>query len=473
MALPLILSTSSLTLMHVIDRMFLSWYSPDALAASLPAGATSFAFISLFFGTAGYVGTFIAQYDGAGLPRRIGPVLWQSVYFSAASSLLLLLAAFVAAPLFGLFGHPPPVLELEIRYFIILTAFGGGEVFGAALSSFYSGRGKTWVVMWCNLAAVAVNFVLDYGLIFGRLGFPAWGIVGAATATVAASWLKAALFAVLILLPRNRERFDTWRGRRFDGELMRRLLRFGLPSGAQFMIDVLAFSLFILLVGRLGRAELAATNLAFTVNSLLFMPMLGMHVATSVLVGRYQGMGRTDWAERSTRSAIRLTMLYMLLFSVALVVFPGVFIDPFLPEEAGEEYQRIAALARLLLLFVAGYSVIDAANLIYSAALKGAGDTAFVMRMLLIVASLGLALPSYLVCVVWPSGIYAAWGVLTAYVFALAAAFYLRYRGGAWKSMRVIEHAAPCETGWSDGPLVETVPSSPPPLDRADVSPRS
>ena len=89
-AVPLILSTSAWSVQHFVDRMFLSWYSPETLAASMPAGILFFTLMSLFIGTASYVSTFVAQYFGAERYERIGPALWQGVYISLLGGLLLL-----------------------------------------------------------------------------------------------------------------------------------------------------------------------------------------------------------------------------------------------------------------------------------------------------------------------------------------------------------------------------------------------
>ena len=76
-ASPLILSMGSWSIMHFVDRMFLTWYNREALAAALPAGVLNFAIGALFLGTAGYVNTFVAQYEGAERPERVGSAVWQ------------------------------------------------------------------------------------------------------------------------------------------------------------------------------------------------------------------------------------------------------------------------------------------------------------------------------------------------------------------------------------------------------------
>ena len=93
-AYPLILSTSAFTIQVFVDRMFLSWYSPQALAAALPTGVLSFNIVSFFMGTSQYVGTFVAQYVGAKSPEKIGNILWQGIYFSAIGGVILITLSF-------------------------------------------------------------------------------------------------------------------------------------------------------------------------------------------------------------------------------------------------------------------------------------------------------------------------------------------------------------------------------------------
>ena len=96
LAFPLILSTGSMTIQHFVDRIFLTWYSPEAIAAAMPAAMISFTFMSLFIGTATYVNTFVAQYFGAKRNDRIGPAVWQGIYFSLIGALCILPLYFLA-----------------------------------------------------------------------------------------------------------------------------------------------------------------------------------------------------------------------------------------------------------------------------------------------------------------------------------------------------------------------------------------
>ncbi len=310
--------------------------------------------------------------------------------------------------------------------------------------------------MWVNLFGALLNGVLDWALIFGEWGFPRWGIYGAGLATLIAPWAMSAIYLGLFLLPGNQRRFNTLRSARPDPELFRRLLRFGFPSGVQFMVDVSAFTVFVLLIGRIGVVELAASNIAFAINHLLFMPMIGLSMGTSVLVGRYLGADQPDLSARAVGSAYRMTVGYMALFSLALVSFPAVFLEVFRPKDMGADFHAVVELGTRLLYFVAAYSTIDASNIVFISALKGAGDTRFVLWIMLFLAVTVLVGPSYVACVLLGKGIYTAWAILTLYVVVLAVAYWLRYRAGHWRSMRVIEHAPAPGATVSEGPVVET-----------------
>ena len=226
----------------------------------MPAGMFSWAIVALFMGTASYVNTFVAQYKGAGQNERIGASVWQAIYFSLFSGTLIVFLAPLAAPIFNWVGHPLDVRVQEITFFRILCLGMGFNVYANAISGFFSGRGKTAPVMWVNLLVNAINILLDYLLIFGNWGFPRMGIAGAGWATVIASGVGALIFTILFLLPSNRAIYATLRSWRFDGELFLRLMRFGVPSGAHFMLDALAFTFFVFFVGRMGARELGAND---------------------------------------------------------------------------------------------------------------------------------------------------------------------------------------------------------------------
>ena len=455
-ALPLILSSSSWTIQHFMDRVFLTWYSPQAIAAAMPSGILLFTFICFFLGTANYVNTFVAQYIGAGRPQRVGAAIWQGVYFSLPAGAILLCLMPFAKGIFSLIGHAPDVQVEEVTYFRILCLSGWPTVLGAALACFFTGRGMTWPVMWVSAIVTAIHVLLDYLWIFGNWGFPRMGIAGAAWASVVCDFLITAAYVVLLLRREPREKFGLLSGWRPDWDLFKRLLRYGAPNGVQFMLDLAAFTAFLLLVGKLGEKELAATNVAFSINTLAFMPMIGIGTAVATLVGQRLGQNQSEVAERTTWTALRLTFLYMGLISAAYVFCPWVFVWLFAAGNDAAALRDILPVTVVLLRFVALYSLFDSLNIVMASAVKGAGDTRFVMFATVILGWALMVIPTYLFCIKGRHGLYWAWGFATVYVICLGLMFLLRFMGGKWKQMRVIEAVpAPAPPPLPEVPVTE------------------
>lgn len=445
-AVPLILSTSAWSVQHFVDRMFLAWYGPAAVAASMPAGMVNFTVMSLFIGTASYVATFVAQYHGAGRPDRIGPAVWQGLYIAAIGGIVHLALIPAAGPVFRFIGHEQLVRQYETVYFQVLCFGAAPGIAAAAMSGFFAGRGRTWPIMWVNVSATVVNVVLNYMLIFGKWVFPELGVKGAAIGTVLAACFSFCMYLVLLSRPGHDRRYHTLRGWRIEPALFGRLMRFGLPNGVQFFLDIAGFTTFILLVGRLGTTALAATVIAFNINTISFMPMIGFAMAVSVVVGQQLGRNRPDLAQRGAYSGFHMTFLYMATIAALYVFVPGIFIKPFEAHADPQSFEAIRTTALMLLRFVAVFCLFDTMNLIFSAAIKGAGDTRFVMRMLLVVSVCVLIIPSYIALVVLDASLYVGWAIATVYIAVLSTSFFCRFLGGKWKTMRVIEtvvHAVP------------------------------
>jgi len=435
-ALPLMISSLSWTVMNFIDRLFLLWYSPDQMGASLPAGILSFAVIAFPLGIASYVSTFVAQYFGAGRKHQIGPVVWQAVWIGAVSAPLALAAIPFAPWTFSHMGDRPELVGPAVDYFFTLSFSGGALVLAGALSGFFNGLGKVRTVMIVDTVAAAINVALDYAWVFGKWGFPESGIVGAGWATTVSLWIKAAIYFALFLNSQNRREFATATGWRPDLSQLRRLSAFGFAGGSQMALEVAAFGTFTLLVGMLGSHALTATTIAFNVNNFAFMPVWGIGIAASTMVGRRLGENRPDLAERSTWSCLQVSLIYMAVLGVIYVGFPRLVLAAHVDDIA--KVPGLWETIVVLLWFVTSFNLFDALNIVVAGALKGAGDVLFVM-----LASVGIALwgvvSTWFGIRFYDGGLYWCWVVLTIWVVGLAAAFLGRFRGGRWKSMRVIE----------------------------------
>ncbi len=450
-AAPLVVSSLSWTIMTFVDRMMLNWVSGTAMAAAFSASIAWFAVFCLPLGVCSYANTFVAQYDGARQSERVGLVVWQAVWIAAGFGILLLIAVPLAPPFFALAGHSPEAYRYEVQYFQILCAGAPAMLLAQASSAFYSGRGQTWVVMIVDSAAALLNVVLDYCWIFGYFGFPEWGLAGAAWATVASLWIKAAVYLALPLRQRYRERFGTVTGLRWD-------LGFGSPHVALRRAERVSTSA---RRGRLhgvhaprrplGETEAVATSMAFSISSLAYMPIFGLHLAVSVLVGERLGENRDDLAAIATHTTLQLALAYMLLVSLLYVFVPDVFLSGFFVSETANRADQLAVrhMATLLLQFVAAYNLLDATQMIFVGALKGAGDTRFLLRVSLALAGL-LAGFSWLSVQAWKLSVFGCWTLIVFWCLIAAITYGLRFRQGRWRTMRVIEES----TDAADGPSI-------------------
>jgi MATE family multidrug resistance protein len=437
LAWPLVLSTVSLTVMTFIDRMFLTHYSLNAVAAAMPAAMLQFTLISFPLGVASYVNTFVAQYQGANRPRRIGPIVWQGVWIGLAAIPLFAVTVPLAHLYFQHAGHAPEVVVEEIAYYDVLVYGSGAVILAATLSSFFTGRGATRVVLVVDTLAAVLNGVLAWAWIFGHGGFPRWGIAGAGMATVCAEWFRVACYAAVMLRPSYRQ-YNLLNGWRPRGDLLRRLFKFAAPGGMQWLVECGSFTLFITLVGSLGKLPQAATMLAFNVNSVAWVPMMGMGLAVSTLVGQQLGANRPAMAARAAWTAFALAMIYMCTMSAFYLAVPEWFLMGHAhgmdPAQFGPLRDQIVVLLR----FVAAYCLFDALNVVFMSAIRGAGDTRFVLCTSLGTSLFPLSM-AWLGIHRWGFGLYWSWTLITFWVLSAGFIYLARFLQGKWRTMRVIE----------------------------------
>src|SRR5436190_16517338 len=342
-----------MTVQVFVDTVLLSWYDPRAMAASFPAVMWFWLPFGLLQVTAGYTATFIAQYTGAGRPRRVGPAVWQGIHFALLAGAAFFLYAPAAPFLISLGGHTAALQPLQATYLHCLAFAGMPMLLMAAINGFFAGRGHTWTVLGIEAFGTSVNILLALVLIFGRLGFPELGIEGAGWATVAGSWASALLALGLLLLPRYRREFATASGWRPERDLFARLMKYGGPAGAQVFLDVLVFNVFVQLVGRLGEAAMAATTLTVRLNMIAFLPMMGLGQAVCILVGQRLGADRPDLAEKSTYTGLKWSFGYMCTVAAVYLLLPHVLVSVFEGGRDAEEFAALAALVPGLLVCVA------------------------------------------------------------------------------------------------------------------------
>jgi len=161
--------------------------------------------------------------------------------------------------------------------------------------------------------------------------------------------------------------------------------------------------------------------------------MFGLGIAISMNVGQNIGAGKPETAKYAVDSAVQLGMVYMVICTGLYVGVPHLFVAPF---NTSPETTRLAII---LLRFVAIYAIFDTLSILYSSAVKGAGDTHFVMRVTTVLSILVLIIPSYVAVNIYHSSLYLPWAFCTTFIVLMGLIFLGRFRGGKWKTMSVIE----------------------------------
>ncbi len=431
---PTVAQMASYTLLQFMDTWMLADYGRRfGLGVTEPtaagnSGIFSFALISFGVGVLFLVNATASQAFGRGEERACGRVMWQGVWFGLVFGVLMLPALPLAGPLFRSFKHNPDLARMEATYLQITLALACLKLAATAVEQFLLAVNRPLVVLAATVVAVAVNAVANWVLIYGHYGLPRLGVAGAAWGTNLAVFFQLAVLAAFAARPVFVRKFGVadWRPRL---AAMRELLKIGVPSGVQIVADVLAWSLFsVVVMARFGEDGMAANTFMFRYMVCSFMPAFGIATAVTALVGRYIGMGRPDLAERRANLGFVVCSVYML--SCGLLFFFGrhALIGVFTNDPA------VLKLGATLLVFAAFYQFFDGVYIIYSGALRGAGDT-LVPAVATGVLCWGLVLGGgWAVAVLRPNlGPAGPWTVATGYGVILGAFMYLRFRAGGWK----------------------------------------
>jgi MATE family multidrug resistance protein len=282
------------------------------------------------------------------------------------------------------------------------------------------------------VVANIANVILNYILIFGRFGAPALGLAGAALATVLGFALQTALLFGEFLSQSCHRQFFTRTVWQPAWLRMRQLLRIGGPAGLHAAIDVLSWGLLIiLLVGRFGKEQLAASNIAIQYMTISFMPAFGLAQALTALVGRYIGEGRNELAIRRVYEALFISTCYMVLMSVFYAVFRGPLIaffntDPY-----------VIQVGSAILLCAAAFEIFDGMGIVFAGALRGAGDTQWVAG-LTVALSLCVFAPLSLGSVAFTNlESLGPWLAGTVHVILLGLALWWRFAQGKWREIDI------------------------------------
>ena len=437
-ALPMLLSMSFDTFMTFIDRLFLSKLGPAEMNAALGAGAVQLALTMFFTGAISYTTAMVAQRLGARRHGDCAKVFMQALYVSLVAVPLLYLTIPVGHWVFGLEHLPADQLEYQKTYFNILMFGGVITLVRNVAPCFFSGIGETKIVMKAAFVGMIVNVVCNFVLIYGCGPIPAMGVAGAAYGTLVGNMVSTVILFAKFFTRSNNERFNTRHSFAFSWPLTRELLQKGIPSGVEMFLNMSAFQLLILMFHALGPESATASSVMFNWDMVAYVPLMGLEVASTSLVGRYVGARDGAAASRSTYSGLKLGWGYSLIMGIFFVFLPGVLTDIFKPDvaEATAEAMAIFDAARPMSIFMLQiatlYIFVEVLLVIYAGALRGAGDTLWVMFASAIM-NWCVAGALYVSAYVFHLPAHYAWIAVVAVYSTAPMIFWRRWKGGKWR----------------------------------------
>ena len=436
LSVPIMISQGAFAVMIFTDRYFLSQIDPVQMAAALGGGVASYFSISLFIGVLGYANALVAQYYGAGELAKCPRVVTQGLIMTLLCIPALLLITYGIGGIFVAMGHDPLLVELEKTFFYPMMA---GSVFNlskSCLAFYFSGIGRTRIVMITEVTGTCLNIPLAYVLIFGKLGLPALGIAGAAYATIISNFAALLIYLVFYFHREHRVTFHVMQSFVLDMGIMQRYLKLGLPSGVELFLNVAAFNLFLLMFQSYGIAQGAAATIVLNWDILSFVPMLGLNVGIISLTGRFVGARNMHKANEVIFSGFLLGLGYSSILALIFLLLRGPLVELFTPPIG--DYQAIRELGTFMMVGLATYAMADAVILITGGVLRGAGDTRWLMLASVILHWLML-IAQYFIIRVFHYGPKVSWLGFVILVLSIALVYFLRLLGNKWRDPEALK----------------------------------
>ena len=421
---PMALSTMSYGVMGLVDTYFVAYLGEHALAGVGLAGVVGYVLVIFPFGVMRGAKVRVSQWIGAGEQQQLPQELGGTVAMAAVLGLAALATGFAMTPFLS-WGTSHPADAAVAEDFLSVWRWGTPfMVLKVGLREYRYGLGDSRGPLYAALVGNLINLVLDPIFIFGLN----WGVAGAAFATVLG---HTAELTVLILRQLRRGPLP----RRAPAKRLAALWRVGFPSGIQMLFELGAFATLTWVIGVYSSAELAAHQVAIQVIHLSFLPALAAAEAASVLAGQAVGAGRPELVYRVSRRGLALVVAYGLLWTVLLANFSEAIAGAFATTETLQ--QTVAALLHIAALF----QILDGAQMVARAVLRGTGDVRVPAAIGIVVAwvvtpGLGWVMVHHL-----SLGASGGWIAITLEIGITAAAFWWRLLRGAWQGRRVVTFA--------------------------------
>ncbi len=366
------------TFVGFADNIMVGQLGTAELAAVSLGNAFVFIAMSLGIGFSTAITPLVAEADSAENPQGAKSALKHGLVLCTGLGLALFATLMLCKPFLKYMRQPEEVVALAIPYFEIVAFSLIPLIIFQAFKQFSEGLSQTRYPMYATVIANIVNIILNYLLIFGSLGFPKMGIVGAAIGTL----ISRILMVVYIwFLLRGQQKFRSYVTgfdfKTIEKKVMKKIVGLGFPSALQMFFEVAIFTAAILLSGVLGKNTQAANQIALNLSSMTFMFGMGLGVAAMIRVGNQKGLQNFKELRRIAQSIFFLTFLVEIVFAALFLIFRNWFPTVYLDVNDTlnmTDNAEVIFLAAQLLLIAAFFQISDGIQVVVLGALRGLQD---------------------------------------------------------------------------------------------------
>jgi MATE family multidrug resistance protein len=378
LSVPVILGMLGHTFVQFADNIMVGQLGTAELAAVSLGNSFVFIAMSLGIGFSTAITPLVAEADGANNRENAKGALKHGLLLCTFLGMSLFGLILLAKPIMFLMKQPTEVVALALPYLDIVALSLVPLIIFQAFKQFSEGLSQTKYPMYATVIANVVNIILNYLLIFGALGFPKWGIVGAAIGTLVA---RIIMVAYIWLLLRSKTKFryyvTAFNFRNIERKIINKIVSLGFPSALQMFFEVAIFTAAIWLSGVLGKNPQAANQIALNLSSMTFMFGMGLGVAAMIRVGNQKGLKNFTELRRIAQSIFFLTFLLEIVFAILFLLgrnwFPTLYLDANDTLHLADNAEVIYLSAQLLLV-AAFFQISDGVQVVVLGALRGLQD---------------------------------------------------------------------------------------------------
>ncbi len=434
LSIPIIFANLLQTAYQLTDTFWVGRLGTDAVAAVSISFPIIFLVVSLGGGLAMAGAVLVAQYKGRGSKKAIDYIASQTISMIVLISIVLATIGYVLSPFFiSLMGAEKSVFSSAVSYmkisFIGMTFMFIYMVF----QSLMRGVGDVKTPAYIVLGTVLLNLILDPLFIFGRGFLPAFGVAGAAVATIGTQGLAAMVGIILLLKGRHQIQLRL-NNLRPDWDLMKKMFKIGFPASIAQSTRALGITVMTLLVASFGTVTLAAYGIGSRILGFVIIPAMGLSMATSTLVGQNIGAGKTERAEKITKLSALIGFIILTLAGITIFLFAKQISAMFIPGET-EAIQSSALFIKIMALTFGFIGVQMALNGLF----RGSGNTTISM-VLSIVSLWILRFPlAYILSQHTPLGEIGLWASFPLTNVLAAIISMVWFMKGTWKQKQITE----------------------------------